>query len=368
MSPKRHEPGISGSYQLDLVHPGGSHFNLDVTFDIPGRGITALFGASGSGKTTLLRCIAGLVKPSKGRLKVNEDTWQSHRFSLPAYRRSYGYVFQEASLFPHLTANENLRFATRRAKTGNSVLQYNDAIALLGIGQLLDRYPHQLSGGERQRVAIARALLIKPKLLLMDEPLASLDQARKQEILPYLERIHQELSVPILYVSHSADEVARLADYVLVMEQGKIVKAGGLNPVLTDLQAPMRIGEDTGVVLEGRIVAKDEAWSLNQVEFAGGSMWVRDLGEAIGAGVRVRVLARDISLALTSHQDTSILNRFFGTVVEVVEDSHPAMVLVKVQVETSIFIARTTARSFQQLGLQAGESVWLQIKSVAIIC
>ncbi|MCG8312138.1 MAG: molybdenum ABC transporter ATP-binding protein [Pseudomonadales bacterium] len=368
MSSSQSEVGIRGQYRVGFHREAEAAFELDVCFDIPGRGVTAVFGASGSGKTTLLRCIAGLLHPDSGRLQVNGDTWQSEQFCLPAYRRPYGYVFQEASLFPHLTAEQNLGFAMKRAQGDGDVIQYPDAIALLGIRPLLNRYPHQLSGGERQRVAIARALLIKPRLLLMDEPLASLDQDRKQEILPYLEQIHQALSLPILYVSHAADEVARLADHILVMEKGKIVKSGSLNSVLTDIKNPMRIGEDTGVVLEGRIVAKDAAWSLNQVEFAGGSLWVRDMGEIINAQVRVRVLARDISLALAPHEDTSILNRFQGVVIEVVEDCHPAMVLVKTRVKDSIFIARTTARSFQQLGLGPGSPVWLQIKSVAIIC
>jgi molybdate transport system ATP-binding protein len=201
-------------------------FTLDVDVDLPGGGITAVFGRSGSGKTTLLRCIAGLEPTADGLLTVNGETWQDGARRLPVHRRSLGYVFQEARLFPHLSVAANLDFGRRRIAERERRVSLTQAVELLGIAHLLERRPERLSGGERQRVAIARALATSPRLLLMDEPLAALDHARKQEILPYLERLHDELEIPVLYVSHSPDEVARLADQIVVMDDGPRRRAG----------------------------------------------------------------------------------------------------------------------------------------------
>jgi ABC-type sulfate/molybdate transport systems ATPase subunit len=219
-------------------YPG---FTLDVDLELPSRGITALFGHSGSGKTTLLRCIAGLERPSNGYLAIDGALWQDDASFLPTHRRPIGYVFQEASLFPHLSVQGNLDYGAKRCGCRPTSADFQKVIDLLGIGALLDRKPDRLSGGERQRVAIARALLTAPRLLLMDEPLAALDLARKNEILPYLERLHDELEIPVLYVSHAPDEVARLADHLVVMDGGSAVAQGPLADVLSRIDLPIRL-------------------------------------------------------------------------------------------------------------------------------
>jgi len=342
-------------------------FALDVDLRLPGRGVTALFGHSGSGKTTLLRCVAGLEKARGGRLEVDGETWQSDGGFLPTHKRPLGYVFQEASLFPHLSVRGNLAYGLKRVTSGPGKVSLEHAIELLGIGHVLDRRPDRLSGGERQRVAIARALALSPKILLMDEPLAALDHARKQEILPYLERLHDALEIPILYVSHAPDEVARLADHIVVMEGGRAVAQGPLAETLARLDLPIRLGEDAGVVLDAVVAERDAEWHLARTEFAGGSVWVRDGGHATGEHVRVRILARDVSLALEHHANTSIQNILPATVEAVAVDDHPALALVRVKVGDSAIVARLTQRSATALRLAPGQPIWVQIKAVALI-
>jgi molybdate transport system ATP-binding protein len=222
-------------------------FTLDIDVDLPAGGVTAVFGRSGSGKTTLLRCIAGLEQTLDGSLIVNGETWQDGSYRRPVHQRALGYVFQEARLFPHLSVAANLDFGRRRIAESERRVSLAQVVELLGIAHLLERRPERLSGGERQRVAIARALATSPRLLLMDEPLAALDQARKQEILPYLERLHDELAIPVLYVSHSPDEVARLADHIVLMEDGRAVAQGPLTETLARVDLPLRLGEDVGL-------------------------------------------------------------------------------------------------------------------------
>ncbi len=355
---------IKARFQVDW--PG---FELDVDLTLPGRGITSFFGASGSGKTTLLRCIAGLERADEGYLHVNGEIWQDKTHWLPTHRRPLGYVFQEASLFPHLTVLENLHYGMKRSATAQPV-NLDQAIELLGIGQLLDRKPDRLSGGERSRVAIARALACSPRLLLMDEPLAALDHARKQEILPYLEKLHNELEIPVLYVSHSPDEVARLADHLVALENGKVLANGPLGETLARLDLPIRLGEDAGVVIEATVASRDPEWHLACVEFPGGRLWVRDTGAPVGQRVRIPILARDVSLARTRIEDTSIQNALPGRVVAMSEDAHPALALVRLDVghdEHSPLIARLTRRSAAMLELKPGMDVWAQIKAVALI-
>ena len=341
-------------------------FALDVDLMLPAQGVTAIFGTSGSGKTTLLRCIAGLER-APGTLTVKSQPWQHATFFMPVHERPLGYVFQEASLFPHLSARRNLEFGMKRVPAAERRVAMDQAIELLGIGHLLDRLPDQLSGGERQRVAIARALLTSPRLLLMDEPLAALDLARKNEILPYLERLHDELEIPVLYVSHSPDEVARLADHIVVMEAGRAVAQGALTETLARIDLPIRLGEDTGVVLDGRIAERDDNWHLARVEFDGGSVWVRDSGHLLDHHVRVRILARDVSIALEPQHDSSILNTLPASVIEIADDAHPALALVKLQVGKSAVVARLTHRSACGLDLKPGAQVYAQIKAVALI-
>lgn len=353
--------GIQARFQVRW-----SGFSLDADLDLPGRGVTALFGPSGSGKTTLLRCIAGLERAPQGRLVVNGETWQDAQRWLPTHRRPLGYVFQESSLFPHLTVMGNLRYGLKRV-AGSQRVNLDHAIALLGIAHLLDRRPERLSGGERQRVGIARAVALAPRLLLMDEPLSGLDLQRKQEILPYLERLHDELDIPVLYVSHAPDEVARLADHLVVLDAGRALASGALPDVLARLDLPIRLGEDAGAVLDAGIGAVDPTWHLARADFDGGSLWVRDHGLPVGHRVRVRVLARDVSLAREHPGPSSIQNLFEGVVDAIGDDAHPALALVRVRVGASMLLARVTRRAAAALALAAGEPLWVQVKSVALL-
>ncbi|MHB1677707.1 MAG: molybdenum ABC transporter ATP-binding protein [Sulfuriferula sp.] len=344
-------------------------FSLDVDLDLPGHGVTALFGHSGSGKTTLLRAIAGLERVAGGYLAVNGSVWQDDNegIFLPVHRRPLGYVFQEASLFAHLNIRHNMEYGLKRVAQQHRRVSLDKAIELLGIGHLLERMPSALSGGERQRVGIARALAVSPQLLLMDEPLAALDLKLKGEILPYLERLHDELDMPVLYVSHSPDEVARLADHLVLMEQGQVRASGALAETLARLDLPLRLHEDAGVVLAGTVIGHDRAWHLSHVNFVGGNLWVRDSGAALHQKLRIRILARDVSLALTAHTDSSILNVLPAVVTGLGDDSHPALMLVRLDAGGVPLLARLSRRSAAALDLHPGQSVWAQIKAVALI-
>ena len=348
--------------QFQLSYPG---FSLDVDLDLPGRGVTALFGQSGCGKTTLLRCMAGLERGS-GRLEVNGEAWQDGATYVPTHQRPLGYVFQDARLFAHLDVARNLDFGMRRS-AGSSRVQRAAIVDLLGLGPLLDRLPQRLSGGEQQRVAIARALLTAPRLLLMDEPLASLDHARKQEFLPWLERLREELEIPIIYVSHAPDEVARLADHIVVMDAGRAVAQGPLAETLARIDLPIKLGEDAGAVFAATVAERDAEWHLARVEFDGGELWVRDNGTPLGRQVRVRILARDVSIANSRHDDVSIMNLLPATVVAHAAEDHPSQVLVQLRVGGTLLLGRLTRRSAQRLDLAPGRAVWVQIKAVALI-
>jgi molybdate transport system ATP-binding protein len=354
-------PEIAARFKLDW--PG---FSLDVDLNLPGKGVTALFGHSGSGKTTLLRCIAGLERPAHGRLVFNDRTWQDAGTWLPTHRRPIGYVFQEASLFPHLSVLGNLEYGRQRS-AGTARVALDQAVALLGIDHLLQRKPDSLSGGERQRVGIARALAVSPEILLMDEPLAALDLKRKQEILPYLERLHDQLDIPVIYVSHAPDEVARLADHLVVLDAGRVITAGPLAETLARIDLPIRLGEDVGVVLEATVDHIDETWQLMRVTFPGGSLWTRARELPPGRRVRVRVLARDVSLAIDEPGPSSIQNILPATVDAVGPDEHPGLLLVRVALGESRLVARLTRRSAEQLGIVAGRPVHVQVKSVALM-
>lgn len=341
-------------------------FCLEINTVIPASGITAIFGHSGSGKTTLLRCIAGLEK-STGTLKVSGSTWQDNSSFLPSHKRPVGYVFQEASLFPHLSAQGNLDFSIKRAPLANKPIKYDQIIDTLGIGHLLSRRPDQLSGGERQRVAIARALLIQPKLLLMDEPLAALDPARKQEIMPYLEQLHSSVDIPFIYVSHSIDEIARLADHALLLNQGRIETQGSTTDVFSDFASSALLGDETGVILQARITKHDDRWKLSQVEIGGNALWLHSANEAIGVSVRVRVLARDVSISLSETEQSSILNRIPVIVDSIQSDKQKSASLVRLKSGKQYLFARLTEKSAHILKLAPGKKVWAQIKSVAIV-
>jgi len=261
----------------------------------------------------------------------------------------------------------NLAYGLRRVRKPGRDAALEEAIELLGIGHLLDRQPDSLSGGERQRVAIARALATQPRLLLMDEPLASLDVARRQEILPWLKKMRDELRMPMLYVTHSADEVARLADHLVVLERGKVKACGPTEEVLAIVQDPVIVGEDTGVLLRGEVVERDGNWHLARVNFSGGHLWVRDSGLPVGRGVRLRVLARDVSLTVEEPVDTSIQNHFRGTIEAIADDAHPSQVLVRIGCGDAMVLARVTKRAVSSLNLRVSSAVWAQVKSVAVI-
>ncbi len=357
---------MSVAARFTVAWPG---FALDVDLELPGRGVTVLFGRSGCGKTTLLRCIAGLER-GRGRLAVNGETWQDDASFVPTHQRALGYVFQDARLFAHFDVRRNLDYGRHRAfrRAASADFSRPDAIIdLLGLGPLLDRMPERLSGGEQQRVAIARALLAAPRLLLMDEPLASLDHARKLEFLPWLERLREELEIPIIYVSHAPDEVARLADHIVVMEAGRAVAQGPLAETLARIDLPIRLGEDAGAVFAATVAERDAEWHLARVEFDGGELWVRDSGVPVGREVRVRVLARDVSIANSRHDDVSIMNLLPATVVAHAAEDHPSQVLVQLRIGSTLLLGRLTRRSAQRLELAPGREVWVQIKAVALI-
>ncbi|MCG8671891.1 MAG: molybdenum ABC transporter ATP-binding protein [Pseudomonadales bacterium] len=345
-------------------------FDLYVDISIPSTGVTAIFGQSGCGKTTFLRCVAGLEKDAVGSLNIAGQQWQSDTVNLPTHKRSIGYVFQESALFSHLSVKANLEFGVKRAGTNRNSdysQRFDQIASMLHISHLLERDPLSLSGGEKQRVAIARALLLNPDILLMDEPLSSLDEARKQEVLPYLEELKSTFATPILYVSHSPNEIARLADHMVVLENGKVVADGPLVETLSRIDFPVQLGEDAGVVLEAAVLEINAEWHLAKVQFAGGELWVRDGGFPVGAQVRVRILARDVSLANSHHIDSSIVNILHGKVEVIENDAHPAMALIKVRVQESALIARITRRSANYLDLKIGDAIWVQVKSAALI-
>lgn len=347
-------------------------FALDVELDLPASGITALFGHSGSGKTTCLRAMAGLERAPTGRFVLAGEVWQdeSAGLFLPTHQRSLGYVFQEASLFPHLTVLKNMTYGQKRVARKNpqatSLLNLDQVTELLGIGHLLDRAPLSLSGGERQRVAIARALLTSPKLLLMDEPLAALDLKRKQEILPYLERLHDELSIPVIYVSHAPDEVARLADHLVLLEEGRVIASGPLADTLARTDLPPAFADNTGVVLQ-TVLSRHEADHLSRLEFEGGAILVAQRAEAIGSRLRCRIHARDVSLTRHRPLSSSILNILPATVTAIVPADTLGHVLVQLTLGETKLLARITERSRRDLLLEVGQPVWGQIKAVALL-
>ncbi len=352
---------LQARFRLDW--PG---FRLDVDLDLPGQGVTALYGPSGSGKTTLLRCIAGLDRAPDGRLRVNGEVWQEGPRWLPPHRRPLGYVFQEPSLFPHLSVLGNLRYGQRRSSAGQRV-SLEQAVDLLGIAHLLERRPDRLSGGERQRVAIARALAVNPRILLMDEPLAALDGARKRELLPYLETLHRTLAIPVLYVSHAPEEVARLADHLVVLAQGRVRVAGPLGAVLGDMPSAGGPGIEIGTVLETRLRCHDADNDLSCLDFSGGALWVARRPEAPGSPVRCRILPEDVGLALERPLRTSILNCLPAQVLSLEETDIAAHRLVRLRAGEAILLARITRKSAHALNLQAGQTVYAMIKAVSFM-
>nr|WP_282572228.1 molybdenum ABC transporter ATP-binding protein [Roseomonas acroporae] len=342
-------------------------FALDAAFDSPIPGTTVLFGPSGCGKSTVLAAVAGLLRPERGRVALGDtvllDT--ARGLALPAERRRCGVVFQDSRLFPHLSVEGNLRYGLRRAPRGATGPGFEEVVALLGIGPLLRRRPIGLSGGERQRVALGRALLSRPRLLLMDEPLAALDAARKAEVLPFLERVRQRFGLPILYVTHALDEVDRLADTLVLMGRGTVLASGPVEELSTRPDLPLAARRDAGAVLACTVAGHDQERGLTRLRFPDGEVVValRDL--PLGAALRVRVRARDVSVATSEPRDLSVQNILPATVGEVTPLASGQEATLSLRVGGSTLLARVTRDAVERLGLAPGRPVWALVKSIS---
>lgn len=341
-------------------------FTLRAQLEAPTPGVVALFGRSGCGKTTLVNLISGLLEPDEGRVEINgtvlTDTHAG--VSVPVEKRRVGYVFQDARLFPHLSVLANLRYGEKRATAAARVVVFDEVIALLGIQSLLQRRPHQLSGGERQRVALGRALLSQPALLLLDEPLAALDAARREEVLPYLEALRDRLSIPMVYVSHQFDEVLRLATHVVLMEAGNIIAQGSLMEVSLRPQLRAIVGpESVGAVLDGR-VARVEA-NLTDLQVGEGVLRISLKEARAGAPVRVQVLARDVIIATQPPHGLSVRNALEGTITGLVDEQYDDAVLVTVDIGGATLLSRVTREAVAALSLRPSLRVWALVKAVS---
>jgi molybdate transport system ATP-binding protein len=343
-------------------------FALNVAFQAPTPGIVALFGRSGSGKTSVVQILAGLLKPDAGDAGLEELVLFdcARGYSLPAERRRIGYVFQDARLFPHLSVRGNLRYGQRRAPAAPQTIGFDEVTALLGLAPLLARRPYTLSGGERQRVALGRALLSQPRLLLLDEPLASLDAARRAEVLPYLEALRDRLSIPMVYVSHQFEEVLRLADHVVLMEAGRVVGAGGIHEMSLRPELAAIVGSDfVGAVLEGVISETDAARGLARLNFGGGTLLVAAPHARVGARARVQLFASDLILATQPAAGLSVRNSLPGVVRGIRAEENEAQ-LVTVDIGGASLLARVTRDALESLGLHPGSAVWVLVKAVSL--
>ncbi len=369
MESARQASSAWGRATLRLARETG--FVLDVDVAIPTSGIVVLFGPSGCGKTTLLRCVAGLER-GQGSVRIGEQLWQDDTAGLfvPTYERNLGYVFQEASLFTHLNVEKNLTFGLERARVPGGRERLKEAVELLGIGHLLKRRVSELSGGERQRCAIARALTLQPDVLLMDEPLAALDWARRREILPWLEKLRDELQIPVLYVTHSADEMARLADELVVMEAGRVLAAGSLSDVLADVRMPVRTEYGEAAVLDGVVEDISPQWRTAMVKTGAWRFEVAAASLARGSRIRIRILARDVSISIDHPGETSIRNILparIAAVEELEDGAESAYAIVKLEHDGEWLLSRLLRRSAADLKLTPGMQVWAQVKAAAVV-
>lgn len=358
----------TGSVKVGF-HGRLGRFELDARFEVPARGVTALFGPSGCGKTAVMRCIAGLNRLQDGFCAVAGDVWQDARHFRPVHQRPIGYVFQEASLFPHLSVRRNLLYGHAATAEGGAI-RFDEVVELLGIERLLERSPRNLSGGERQRVAIGRSLLSQPKLLLMDEPLAALDQMTKDEILPYLERLHETLALPVLYISHDMAEVERLADQLVLMKDGRVLAAGPISGLQADLSLPLIMSKDAAVSLDATVVSQDPADGLATLAVDGATLLVPSAPVRPGEHQRLRVLADDVSLARERPSRSTIINILAARILSVSETSEHRVTLLLGLGEQGAgarLLSRVTERSLTQLGLAPGLDVYAQIKGVALV-
>ncbi len=346
-------------------------FTLDAAFKAPASGITALFGPSGCGKTAVLRCIAGLTQLASGACVVEGETWQDQRLFLPTWRRSIGYVFQEASLFPHLSVQSNLMYGAPKAPSSVATgsIGFDEVIDLLGLTRLLERSSQNLSGGERQRVAIGRALLAQPKLLLMDEPLSALDRQTKDEILPFLEKLHDRLSLPIIYVSHDISEIEHLADNLVLMQAGRVIASGALSAVQSDPDLPLAINREAAVNFDAIVEGYDAAYGLLSLKIDGGLLMVPAARFAEGTHRRLRIAASDVSLLIEPQQPSSILNSLRARIVarRLIGDNEMIVVLgLGPDGAGARLLARITRRSWEKLNLREGMDLWAQVKGVSL--
>lgn len=350
--------------KLKLNRP---NFVLHTDLRLLNRGVTVLFGASGSGKTTLLRCMAGL-ETARGQVVVGGDVWQDseRRIFKPTWQRDLGYVFQEASLLKHLSVRCNLQYGIKRIKKPGATKTLAQATDLLGIDHLLDRDPESLSGGERQRVAIARALALQPSLLLLDEPLASLDATRREEILPWLERMHDELQIPVLYVTHAMTELTRLADAVVLLDGGRVRAHGPMHEVTADPVFAASVGSQAGAVLSGTVIEHDPGFGLSGIDVQGGRLWIKQIDVALASPVRLHVHANDVSLSLIEPTSSSIQNSLAGVIEGLHDDGHASSQIVVIRYGSQKLLSRVTRKACRALELKVGMAIWAQVKSVTL--
>lgn len=349
---------IEARYRLER-----DRFSLDVDLDLPLGGITGLFGVSGAGKTSLLRCMAGLERAADARLVIDGETIEDDALSTPVHRRRIGVVFQEPRLFNHLDVMGNILFGSKRFGS-NGAAHVDEMIDLLGLGKLLDRPAQSLSGGEAQRVSIARALVCQPRLVLMDEPLSSLDQARRDDVLPFLENLHAALKVPLVYVSHQPDEILRLADTLVVLEDGRVMASGSLSDMLTGSARPELPAGMTAAVLDGVVRERDIEYGLTEVVTPAGSFWVAADYEP-GVALRLIIRADDVSVSLSRARGSSIQNVLPATIASIETDSGAAVRLL-LDCDGQRLVARVTRRAVADLGLSNGQAVFAQVKTAAV--
>jgi len=359
-------PAIEVAFAGDL-----GKFRLDARFDAPGKGITALFGPSGCGKTSVLRCIAGLQRLG-GACRVAGEVWQDGDVFLPPHRRAVGYVFQEASLFPHMSVRANLLYSShgKVLPSASGRIGFDEVVDLLGLDALMGRATQHLSGGERQRVAVGRALLSQPRLLLMDEPLSALDRQSRDEILPFLERLHDTLEIPAFYVTHDMAEVERLADHLVLMRAGKVEAAGPLGGIQADVDLSLARQREAAVSLDAVVAGYDRRYGLARLDVAGGSFLVPSAAEhPVGTGARLRIGAGEVSLAREAPHATSILNLLPARILQARPIDEREMILVLglgAEGDGATLLARLTRMSWDHLGLAPGMAVVAQVKSAAL--
>lgn len=353
---------IIASFHLKLAT-----FELKAQLELPASGFSVIAGSSGSGKTLLMRCIAGLERPQQAYCKVKEQLWEdsAQSYRLATYQRPLGYVFQESCLFPHLTVQQNIDYGRKRIRSKLSD-RLAAVIELLNLQHLLQRKPVKLSGGEKQRVAMARALAVEPALLLMDEPLAALDQAHKYEILPYLRHLQRELQLAVLYVTHSPQEMTQLADYLVLMDQGKVLASGELQTILTRLDLPLAQSQRASSVLTAEVLAYDAVFQLLQLSFSGGILCVPSIDLPKASRRRLRIYARDVSISLQPPLNAEPCNHLLAQVLEMIE-SMVGYTTIRLQVGTELLLAQVTRQTAYRLQLKLGQSVYAEIKNAAIL-